>query len=369
MHLLAFVDHVVSDIITPALDRRFGVERVTLLCHRPDLGFAYDVAGVARNAHLPVAVEVIPPDHQPLALQQRLAELAQGVCCFNLSAASPVQAALAYEVARQQQLPVMSVDHATDRLIWLSGGERVAVGNGTDIADGLSLEGYFGLYGSRVVGMHYRLSTRQPRLEALASDLAQWAVRHPRDVSTLNRLCNELAADGYSRRPLPRGEQSLHDWLAATGMVSFRHGGHMRCHDARARFFLAGGWLEVWLLSRVAELAGHLPISDAAVGVKISHDGVENEFDVALISNNRLFLIECKTTAATGLHHRGVGVDHLFKLDSAATLGGLDAHAMLASLYPPSESERARAQTQGIALLAAPDFPRARAFLEEWLRG
>lgn len=367
MHLLAFVSHVASDIITPALDSRFGIQRVSLLCQRDDLALAYDIAAVCRNLHLTASVIILPPDSQPLALRQRLAELIQGAVTFNISAATPVQAAFAYELARQRHLPVLSVEPRHDRLIWLSGGEHSPLHNGSEIADGLSLEGYFGLYGSSVLAMHYRLQRRNPHYETLAAALASRAASHPRDLSLLNRLCNEIDAAQYSEKSLPPGEGSLREWLEQCGLVNVNEGGHVRCNDARARFFLAGGWLEVWMLAQVASLAAILPISDAAVGVKISHNGVENEYDVAILCNNHLYLVECKTVAPTSHHQRGVGLDNLFKLDSAANLGGLHARAMLASLYPPTESEAGRAQVQGIAMLYGAQLPQAAAYLQEWL--
>lgn len=367
VHLLAFVDHVVSDIISPALDRRFGIERVSLLCQQPDLALAFDIAGVCRNLQLAVTVETLPPDSQPLALRQRLQALAQGAVCFNISAASPVQAALAYDLARVRHLPLMSIEPQQDRLIWLLGGEHSTLLNGADIADGLTLEAYFGLYGSRIETLHYRLNRRNPRHEALAHDLALRAASHPKELSLLNRLCTELDEEQYSRRPLSGGEHHLRQWLEASAMVEFRPGGHMRCVDGRTRFFLAGGWLEVWLLSQLALLVPQLPISDAAVGVKISHRGVENEYDVALLCNNQLFLIECKTIAPAGPNHHGVGLENLFKLDSAASLGGLNARAMLASLYPASNSESDRAHAQQIAMLSGAQFMHAREHLREWL--
>ena len=73
MHLLAFVNRVESDIITPALDRRFGVNQVSLLCHRSELGLATDIAGVCRSLHLPASVVTLAADTQPLALRQPVA--------------------------------------------------------------------------------------------------------------------------------------------------------------------------------------------------------------------------------------------------------------------------------------------------------
>lgn len=367
MHLLAFVDHVVSDIITPALDPRFDIDRVTLLCHRAHLDLAFDILGVCQKLHLSAAVETLPADSQPLALRQRLQELVQGGVCFNISAASPVQAALAYDLAREHRLPLMAVEHDNDRLIWLLGGESSRLHSGTEIAEGLSLEAYFALYGSRILAIHYRLERRSPRHEQLARDLAEHAALRPKSLSLLNRLCNDLDEQQFSQHPLSSGEHVLYDWLLASGMVEFRDSGHMRCLDPRARFFLAGGWLEVWLLSQVAELAQILPVSDAAVGVKISHHNVENEYDVAILCNNHLYLIECKTAAPTSFQQRGVGLENLFKLNSVAGLGGLHAKAMLASLYVPTESEVGRAESQRITLLAGPQLRQAREYLREWL--
>ncbi|WP_174874582.1 Card1-like endonuclease domain-containing protein [Vogesella oryzae] len=369
MHLFAFVDRVVTDIITPALDRRFAVTRVSLLCQETELGLAYDIAGVCRSQQLPVEVVTVPPDNQPLALRQRLSELLHGPLCLNLSAASPVQAALAFELARQRQLPVMALDHRRDRLIWLSGGEQQPLRSGSDIADGLALEDYFALYGCRLRGTRYRLWQRDLRLETLAAGLAARAATHPHELTLLNRLCNELDARQFSRRLLPRSEHFLRHWLQQSGMVMFDNIGHLRCNDAPARLFLSGGWLEIWLLSLVARMAPHLPVSDAAVGVKVSHRGVENEYDVAILCNNQLFLVECKTTAPASLGQHGIGLDNLFKLDSAARLGGLDAQAMLVSLYPPTVSEYSRAKGQGIATLAGEALLQADDTLRRWLLG
>ncbi len=84
--------------------------------------------------------------------------------------------------------------------------------------------------------------------------------------------------------------------------------------------YLGGGWLEeyVWI---TAVNAG---AECAAMGVEITDDYSEkgdllNEIDVAILHNNRLLLVECKTG---NIHRDGKDSDIIYKLDSLASQAG-----------------------------------------------
>ena len=124
----------------------------------------------------------------------------------------------------------------------------------------------------------------------------------------------------------------------------------------------------MWLLVQVAALQGEFHIQDAACGVKIvSSDGVANEYDLAMLANNQLYLAECK--AILPKNPKNIGMDVIFKLDSVSQLGGLQSEAMLVVLGAPSLAEMERADLQQLEIVSGKELPQMREKLRRWIKG
>ncbi|MGQ0656644.1 MAG: Card1-like endonuclease domain-containing protein [Chromatiales bacterium] len=142
----------------------------------------------------------------------------------------------------------------------------------------------------------------------------------------------------------------------------------------RDRFFVNGGWFEIYVYDRMRRLLPDRPIiQDLAHGVHVQREvrgkPVRNELDVAFLAGNRLHVIECKTRQWNGSEENGPGAEALYKLDSLRDLlGGLQAKAMLVSYQNLPDHDRRRAADLEIGVCAGNQVQRLSEFLREWLR-
>ncbi|WP_375592058.1 Card1-like endonuclease domain-containing protein [Chitiniphilus eburneus] len=368
MHLICLVGYVSTDLVSPLFDRGFGFTRVTLL-HDPAIGDAMRaVADVCRKAGLATTVLPLRPRYDPATIRERLeatVAASRQPCVLNLSGATPVQAAIGFEVGSRHALPMFAVEPEADTLVWLSDAAAAPLANGYNIADRMRLEEYFRLYGAEIVTVECRLSQRDAALEGWAAGFAELAAYRPRAILALNALAADVDAGWISRGALHHPQPELAELLHESRLARLLPDGRIAFADRPSHRFLHGGWLERWIFSQAGALVGELPIQDLACGIRIRVDGkVDNEFDVAILCNNQLYLVECKTILAEGVDRAT-----LFKLDSVAHVGGLAAQATLASLSLPTDHEERRAEVQDIALLSGRALLGAAARLRQWLGG
>ncbi|MBB5192148.1 hypothetical protein HNQ50_002885 [Silvimonas terrae] len=368
-HLIAFADAPEPDLITPALDQRFKIRNVTLLADATHIERANYMASVCREANLHTSVMPIPHGWHPEPIRVRLKEIIAGgelPYVFNLSGANPIHSAIAHEVALGHQVPAFVVNPSSDQIHWLAHPPHDLPSDDGNVEDRLTLESYFAVYGIGIVSCSRRLHRPKAQMDAAADVLAHLSVDHPELINKLNGVCSLLTAEHETRLPIPN-EPALISALRATGLCQILPDLRLRLDQFDARQFLGGGWFEWWLLRQVEVLAGELPIQDAAASVRVRlPNDVSNEFDVVILCNNHLYVIEAKTINA-GMADKGVGLTTLFKLDSLSSLGGMRAEAMLASLSLPTLREASRAQAQEIAIVAGDELTAVQARLRDWL--
>jgi hypothetical protein len=97
---------------------------------------------------------------------------------------------------------------------------------------------------------------------------------------------------------------------------------------------------------------------------------MDNELDVVILAENRLYLIECKTKRfGDEPEQGGAGADAIYKLDHLADIiGGLQARAMLVSYQPVDDGTRRRARAQRIELCAGAELRKLEERLKTWIR-
>jgi len=96
---------------------------------------------------------------------------------------------------------------------------------------------------------------------------------------------------------------------------------------------------------------------------------VLNEIDVALLKDNRLYLLECKTKRYSGQSKKhSEGADVLYKLDSIRDLlGGLQAKAMLVSIKKLQQYHLDRAKELNIEICCYQDLKFLEQKIDKWL--
>lgn len=134
--------------------------------------------------------------------------------------------------------------------------------------------------------------------------------------------------------------------------------------------YLSGGWLEeyVWLT------ATELGCDEAWANVEFTELGapkndIRNEMDAMILHNNRLLMIECKTSVFKA-DEALKNVSILYKLDSLDhRTGGLFGDAWLVSARILDDDTLKRAQEYKIKVLHGIELKQFRSHLQRWMTG
>lgn len=221
-----------------------------------------------------------------------------------------------------------------------------------------------------------------PGADALLQDLLGSPRAYAQGIRALNY--HAARAQGTLRSPLDAGHQD-HAALQATldkfaehDLLEARRGA-IAFASEEARFFCAGGWLEHHALRTLSDMRGELgrKLNDLQGSVQVKSlekrsAPVRNEIDVAVLYNNRLHIIECKTRVfddkGQPANADGAATDALYKLATLKReLGGIRAQAMLLSYQPVQPWHRERAKLLDIELVAADELRALPSRLKAWL--
>lgn len=274
----------------------------------------------------------------------------------------------AFEVARSYNVPVFVVEPDSDSLCWLSPEHWPA----SPIQDKLSLKEYFSLKDMSCEASNALQYTSQ--LKKLA-DL--WLHQSGRLIGSLSKL-NFLASSATnSKLQSPamdavmlddQGLQCMIDELLLAQAICVKNM-QLRFNDKATRFFCAGGWLELAVLTLCQRIKlQQTTIQDLALGLEVKHThqqrDIHNELDVVALVNNKLHIIECKTVR----FQKGQVNAVLYKLEALKkSLGTPRTRAALVSFYAPSKLEKVRAEKADIALIALESGDNVAYCLEKWL--
>lgn len=126
-----------------------------------------------------------------------------------------------------------------------------------------------------------------------------------------------------------------------------------------------GIWLEEYVQTVLALLQAEGRITSWASNVKIIGAGYYNELDAIFTVNNRLHVIECKTSR---LASKGGATSILYKSDSLNDrIGGSFTRSLLCALDPLSEAEEQRAKNMGIKAVIGAELKNLKEILTEWI--
>ncbi len=291
---------------------------------------------------------------QLLALLQREHEVvAARRIALNAAGGTKPMSLAGADVFRALELPVYYIHPERDRVVWLHPYDR----EGHDLADRLRIETFMQAHGFRVEGEPGR-AIRNPARITVARAIAADFARFGRAIGHLNY---RIGNGGKKLRDLSRNDRRNLDELLHLfqqhGLLR-RHKGRLVFTDHDDRFFAHGGWLEQLTFDSLRQIRKHDPrIHDIAYGLRVERGEVHNELDVVALRDNRLYLIECKTSKLRNSKQSDKAAQVLYKLDSLSDLmGGLQARALLVSYRPVTPAQRDRARELGIHLCAGEDI-------------
>lgn len=312
-------------------------------------------------------------EHDFDALESALLELAtlrsnQSIA-LNVTGGTKLMALAAQSIAQAAGWSVFYVDADTDEVIWLD----KAAAPRHKLTEQLRLRHYLMGYGFELAQ-----GVERPQPDARHAELLDTLLRQigslEQPIGQLNWLGQQAEKKRILRIELSpqqqhsRGLEALLRIFENAGVLHIE-GTQLVFFNDTQRSFAKGGWLEHHVFRTVSALSGEIGIRDKAANLEVTDtSGVKNEFDVAFMARNRLFVIECKT-ARMDEPEAPKANDTLFKLaEVCKRVGGLGTRGLLASYRPLRDAEIKLARALGIDLVCGADLNRLNEKLKAWVR-
>jgi len=287
---------------------------------------------------------------------------------LNATGGTKLMSIAAYEAFLTGDFPVFYVHPEHDRLIWVTPRQAPV-----ELANRLKIKDYLMAYGAESVTIPSVLGVPEP-VRQLTQNVLTDIDRYANELTTLNYLAynadNPRLTVDITDSPAARPRLwDLIELFECAGLCSIT-GQQLSFANEEARFIANGGWLELHTYGLCLNLKKSLDIQDVAANITIKRkpggkDQVKNEIDVALIKENRLHLIECKTKR----YEQDKDADVLYKLDSLRDLvGGLQGRAMLISFNDLKKTSRARAKELKITVHCKSELRNLQQHLSHWLK-
>lgn len=355
--------------LTAVFDLEHLPSKVVLLVSKQMQQYAAWLQQVLQQRQIQSEISPLDDPYDCEHIKQRVEALLEredlGKMALNVTAGTKIMSLASYEVFRERGLPIFYVHPQKDFLIPL-----IPAGPSRDLPDRLKLEEFFQVHGYQVTGLRRKTIARNR--QQLGERLVEKVILFSQALGSLNYLAgtaenrSTLKSDRIDKRTWDKnGFKLLVALLVDEGLLSAGND-HLIFASEEDRFFVNGGWLEEYLFSRIDRLRNRFKIQDSAMSVQVeSASGTKNEIDVAILHNNRLFLIECKTRRFRG--NRGAGSKALYRMDSLKIMGGITARAMLASYRRLTTSHHRRAEDLKIDLIVGDDLMNIEQRLENWL--
>ena len=328
---------------------------------------------VLRAHHIPVApplyVEAYAPESVVQACCQIIEQYGAARLVANLTGGTKVMSLAAFRAFSAAQVPCIYTDTPHRRILVLHpDGQRA-----TPLQTKVDVLTYLQAHGQRA-------SLRGHESRHTSPELAAFMGQHMTHLEPfLGRLRYEMrnAKEQHSVRFALHSRKQRHSVAAEfllramrAGLLEARPGGDREIdilfHDAKARRYLEGEWLEDLVFTTVKQAGFDSYATNVALAWKDAPDREMNEIDVAVVHNLRFFYISCKTRSdPQEMKH------HLFELETLSELaGGLFNHPILVASSAkavPSHLRR-RMETLGIAYVGPADFPDLASRLREIIR-
>ncbi|WP_374088509.1 Card1-like endonuclease domain-containing protein [Methylomicrobium lacus] len=375
VHLILVSAQAVPNI-TPVLDEDFRPDTVILLVS-PDMQTRADwLEAVIKRRGIATRRWPIDDPWDIEHIQSRVIDLldaqAQQPIALNATGGTKPMSIAAYEIFREFEKPIFYVHPEQDRIVWMYPPKQP----GQALADRIKLPEFFQAYGATVTGQGDKLGV-PPIYRTLTEDIIGHIGPYEKALATLNfraaRAERSLAADLNDDEMRNGALRQLIDRFESAGVLALEKN-RLTFPSEDARFFVNGGWLEQHVYGLCLNLKKAAGIQDIGRSIEVErlhrNQPVKNEIDVALLKDNRLYLIECKTKVFNGNHAvHSEGAQTLYKLDTLKDLlGGLQARAMLISFTQPRKHDLQRAGDLGIAVCSYRELMNLKEKLRVWMQ-
>jgi hypothetical protein len=367
--------------VTPALDPNFKPQEV-ILVHSPAQEYrAGCFEAVLKPAGIKVSHWLIQDIREVEHIRDRLLELMiereNDDIALNASGGTRPMSIAAYEVFKEFNKPIFYVHPETDAVSWINRRDLPSF----NVADRIKLPAFLQTHGAEVSNLGKRSGVPE-NLRRLTQELVEQTEFLAKPLAALNWLAQQAQTNLKSSLT-----ENQRDWkelklliqkFADEGLLTFQNNS-LHFNDEASRFFVNGGWLEVYTYSLLYGLRAEIPrIQDVGRSIELCRDStgrsVKNELDVAFLHNNHLYIIECKTkrfiesTQTSAADFDTHGTDVLYKLDTFKwLLGGIQTKVMLVSYQPLSSWDKQRAHDLQIKTCTAQQLTQLKTSFRQWI--
>lgn len=295
---------------------------------------------------------------------------------LNVSGGTKLMAVAAQEVFRSSDKPVFYVNVDTDEVIVL--GQQV---RSLPLQARLRVKE---LLEAQAVAVE---KAEQPEVSGSLRDTCARLIDHVGDagraLGQINFLASQARNNPQLKIKLPEGPFDVRALTSIIGL--FEEAGQLRLHqewlqfpDEAARWFVNGGWLELYTYHSIQDLRGaDGRITDVVMNMQVVHpDGrTRNEADVAFLYRNTLHLIECKTAnlAPDGSGGDDKATEAIYKMEALLKLGGLRTRGMIVDYRGALSAHKPnldRARNVGIEVISGSKLRDLKGCIKgAWLRG
>lgn len=357
--------------ITPILDERFRPDQVIMLLSESMSTQADHLEQVYRPRGIKVSRWPIDDawdiGHIRKRVTDLLGEYKDSDIALNATCGTKLMSIGAYEVFLSAKKPIFYIHPEKDHLIWMHPEDEPSV----DLRDKIKLKEYFLSYGATHVNESYKEEVSLD-IRKLTQEIINNIKLYAPELSTLNRYARK---SNTLRSETIASQQSDAFWqlVALFQQAELLESRNVQLifKDEASRFLVNGGWLEMYTYACCLNLQERLGIQDIACGVSVHRltkgRSSSNELDIALLKDNRLYLLECKTGNIT---KNSKGADTLYKLDSIkGSLAGIQAKSMLVSFNPIKADTLGRAKEYNIEICCSEDLKNLEKRITSWLGG
>jgi len=291
-------------------------------------------------------------------LKANVLNLTNKVIAFNTNGGTKPMVLAAFEFCYNENIPVFYING--NQLTWLYTAENKSLNNET-IQNSLSYENYLYSHGYEILKKGNIISSSK-----IIKLIKGWGARsQSNEIGRLNRLASRGDENNLVIKLEPQEQKDQHlqimlEELEDADLISFKGKDKVSFKNEQARFFINGGWYELYLQKLLESINANTFESKGTVFSSIElkpinaktnkYEIVKNEIDVAYLLDNRLFMFECKTAnlSATG-SRADVAVYKLASL--LKNIGGTNATGVVFSYRKIKSIDKERASLLGIKII------------------
>lgn len=293
---------------------------------------------------------------------------------LNLTGGTKPMAMAAQSAFSTYECPMFYVRHDVNQVLFLRNRQQFEP---FTLTNALNLEDYLSVHEYEVLSGTKDLHTIAPKMTELFDNLIAKTEDFQDSIRSLNFLASKAEENKSLDVEIGRSIKSKRNWselieLFSAADVLRVENNKIYFTDSQSRAFANGGWLEDYVFSIVKgvknlqDAALNLTIRNRITAKKQPHTmKVDNEFDVAFLAHNRLYLIECKTRFMMGDSEKSA--QEIYRLDALADVGGSNTRAMLISYLPIRREDKDRAKNSNVRIVEAGQLKDLRSIILGWI--